>query len=165
MRKLLKPRFIILLAVFLILCAGIGLIVLKNNNKSDNRPDYRKAVNDFTVTEHSRIEKLAEGVKTVSDLKKLSKKDQADVGVLVIQQKITKKDMAGASTFAIELMKREDATGIDASKLCYKAALTVAAKNVCVARATELARKQGIIGPDETLPYTYFDQTGVQEQG
>jgi len=125
-----------------------------------------KLVNDILAKEQKRIETAASKIKSVNDLKKLSVADQGLVGMFLIRKNIDS-DKKLVKQYIDYLMLRNDSAGIEASIFCYKLAGTdTAAQTLCVNRANEQARSQGIIGKDGSLPDSYFkSKPEAEEQG
>ncbi|MBA2278907.1 hypothetical protein H0V99_00475 [Candidatus Saccharibacteria bacterium] len=172
-----KKRKLILVGVGLILISALSIgtvLKLNKNNENESNTDnttgldanfkrIENATREYDAKEEKRIAELVSRVTSVDSLKELDEADQAKVGVIILRQSDI--DPVLARQYAAYLMLRSGSVGLEASKFCYKFSEgDTVAQMVCVQRANELARDQGIIKPGETLPEVYFKETPSSEE-
>ena len=181
-----KIAIIVIIGALLLAISGVGYwhLVLKdstkqsskgtkkdNGNSTSNNPisDAQKEalakIEESAKKEQQRIDDLTKQTTNAQQLSKLSTQDQAAVGITKIKESIASGDSAGAKTYIEVLMKRNDAAGLEASKLCYQQATTSQEKQVCSDRANQLAHDQGLLPPGEKLSEEYLMEKPAVEQG
>ncbi len=111
----------------------------------------------------SDLKQQASNVNSIEDFAKLNDTDQGAVGLEKIKNYIDTKDLDNANLYIDLIIKRDDGSGLDAAHYCYEIAITETRKAECLSRMTEIARIQGIIGQDESLPQSYYEPT--EERG
>ena len=171
-----KRKLIVGGVIGLIIVIGLVVFIVVRQNKNDKVDtnnaevldqsfvDLDKAGDEYDKKETARIEELANTIKTTNDLKALGDGDQVEVGVLLIQ-KLSSSNKGLAKEYAAYLMQRDDAYGLDASMRCYElSAGSTDEQSACKKRASEQARAQKIIGPNDELPASYFEPIPESEQ-
>lgn len=163
-----RKRMLAIAGAVVIIAATVALVFFLKQKDGDDRKqetvaDYRpieetqKEIDAYVADQAAKAEQIASRVQQPSDLDSYSVSEQAAAGLKIIYDSMNSGDTAKAKAFAGYLMKRNDADGLLASKLCYKLASSDAEKQDCKDRAVEQARDQGIISQDQTLPDSYME--------
>lgn len=166
-----KKWVIVILAVLLLSgTAGWYVFVWRKNDSTQNSTskDSNQSVTSsnegYIKYQQDKFVELANDTTSLDELKKFSKSDQGKVGLELIDRAITSEDLDIANTYIDYLMTRQDNVGLDAALKCYQIAASDARKQQCVDNINKIAKSLGIIGQNEVLPKSYYDQAG-SEQG
>jgi len=125
--------------------------------------EVQKSINEYAGQVESELQTSVENVANLEDLKKLDSEAQGSVGVYKVNLLIDDGNVAEAQNYIDLLMLRNDGYGLEASIICYQQAGSQDRKSICVARANELARLQGIIDASDQLPDDYFGDSEGQQ--
>lgn len=132
----------------------------QENNQTELSPDeesqrqVEQSIQQYAEANNQK----ANSMKSVDDLAKLEESEQGVIGILTIQSLIDQGKSTEAIAYIDYLMLREDGRALEAARFCYQIADEQSRRDACLQRMTELARMQGVIGPADTLPSSYYEQ-------
>ncbi len=104
-------------------------------------------------------------IETVEEYEAVESPQKIEIGISAAQQAQASGNVELANQILDLVMQENNALAIGAGQLCYLYATTEERKQFCIQQLTAIARSQAIIGPNESLPKSYYDQTGEDEQG
>jgi biopolymer transport protein ExbD len=174
-----KTTKIITALIAILILIGTSLAVFfyldKNEPSTEQQPtaeDTQKIFDNISADtaqyfaeENVKLEELAKQISTVEDYRTLESPRKTEVGISAAQQARASGNLELANQILDLIMQEDNALAISAGQLCYLYAVSNERKDFCVQQLTTAARSQGIIGPNESLPKSYYDQTGEVEQG
>ncbi len=150
----------VILVFLLVASFLVFTLVSKKSQKSNSATD--KDIATYIKDEDTRLQNLAQSVDSLRKLKAIDDKEEGKVGILILNQNNKKPELL--DEIVTYLMERNDSYGLEASVYCYQRAGNDEAKKNCKNKATEIAKKAGILKENESFPDTYFN-TDSQEQG
>lgn len=151
-------KIIIILTLVLII-ASVGLAVSFVFNKKSEKPNVAtvQTIEEIISKVENANKEKAQTVNSVADLSKLSKEDQASVGLIVIQQNSeTNKQL---SLEVANYLSKEGDSKLEALALAYRLESDSAKKQQIVNQINSVAIEQKLINPGETLPARFYDGT------
>lgn len=175
--KNIKKLLIVLIAVLTLAGTSVAVFLyLDKNQPTTEQPptteDTQKTIENISAGtaqyfagENAKVEEKAKQIETIEEYEAVESPQKIEIGISAAQQAQASGNVELANQILDLVMEENNALAIGAGQLCYLYATTEERKDFCVQKLTASARLQGIIGPTESLPKSYYDRTGEDEQG